>query len=487
MHRSSSPARLRVINEMPRRSGARYILYWMTAFRRLSWNPALDRAIECARSSRLPLVIFEPLRLDYPQASLRHHAFAIDGMREHREALDASPVGYLPWVEPRPGAGKGLLAHLARDAAVVVTDDAPWFFFPRMLEAAGRTLDCRLEAIDGNGIYPVHHANRTFTTAASFRRHLQAVLPGILGESPDPLPDFASLVPFEGFSEPPRGEWAPADALLDADRAGLSRLDLDPEVPALRFSGGTAAARRRLDRFLSARLPRYHEGRNDPDEESGSRLSPYLHWGHISSWEILHRVTEADGWRPTRLGNRPTGRREGWWGLSPGAEAFLDQLITWRELGFNYAAREGDPGRWESLPDWARTTLMEHEADPRPHRYTLAEFEAAATHDELWNAAQRELRTEGTIHTYLRMLWGKKILEWSDTPREALEIMIQLNNRWAIDGRDPNSYSGIMWVFGRYDRGWPERPIFGKVRSMTSASTRRKVRVAVKSGTVLDE
>ena len=161
--------------------------------------------------------------------------------------------------------------------------------------------------------------------------------------------------------------------------------------------------------------------------------------------------------------------------MSEASEAFIDELITWREIGFNYCAREPVPDDYETLPEWARETLAEHEEDPRPYRYSLEEFEEAETHDELWNAAQSELRREGTIHNYLRMLWGKKILEWSDTPREALQTMIHLNNRWAVDGRDPNSYSGIMWTLGRYDRGWPERAVFGKVRSMTSDSTRRKV------------
>jgi deoxyribodipyrimidine photo-lyase len=163
--------------------------------------------------------------------------------------------------------------------------------------------------------------------------------------------------------------------------------------------------------------------------------------------------------------------------MGAGAEAFLDQLITWRELGFATATREPAFDRYESLPAWARATLEDHASDPRPHLYTLAEFTAAETHDELWNAAQRQLVREGTIHGYLRMLWGKKILEWTEHPRDALDVMIELNNRYALDGRDPNSYSGISWILGRYDRGWPERAIYGKVRSMSSSATRKKVRV----------
>jgi deoxyribodipyrimidine photo-lyase len=161
--------------------------------------------------------------------------------------------------------------------------------------------------------------------------------------------------------------------------------------------------------------------------------------------------------------------------MSPDAEAFLDQLVTWRELGFVYCHHVPEYDRYETLPEWARATLEEHAADPRPHLYTLEELATARTHDELWNAAQRELLEDGTIHGYLRMLWGKKILEWTRHPREALAAMTELNNRYALDGRDPNSYSGIFWTLGRFDRGWPERPVYGKIRSMTSESARRKL------------
>jgi deoxyribodipyrimidine photo-lyase len=172
------------------------------------------------------------------------------------------------------------------------------------------------------------------------------------------------------------------------------------------------------------------------------------------------------------------GKRSGWWGLSADAEAFLDELVTWRELGLNFCAQRADYDRYESLPAWARATLERHARDRRPHVYALEQLERAQTHDELWNAAQNQLRVEGRIHNYLRMLWGKKILHWSASPREALAILIELNNKHALDGRDPNSYSGIFWTLGRFDRPWgPEREVFGTVRYMSSESTRRKLRV----------
>jgi deoxyribodipyrimidine photo-lyase len=202
-----------------------------------------------------------------------------------------------------------------------------------------------------------------------------------------------------------------------------------------------------------------------------------LHFGHIAAHEIVAKILRHEGWSPSRLAKTATGAKDGWWGVSPSAEAFLDQVVTWRELGFNMAARRPDSEQFESLPPWASTTLEAHASDRRPYTYTVDQFREAATHDPLWNAAQRQLLTEGRLHNYLRMLWGKKILEWTASPREALDVMIELNNRFALDGRDPNSYSGIFWVLGRYDRPWPERPIFGQVRYMTSESTARKLRV----------
>jgi deoxyribodipyrimidine photo-lyase len=187
-------------------------------------------------------------------------------------------------------------------------------------------------------------------------------------------------------------------------------------------------------------------------------------------------------WRNGKNGNRRSWRYArtaaggGGWNMSPAAEGFLDELITWREVGYNFASHRKDYDQYESLPEWARKTLREHTKDEREWVYSLEEFEAARTHDSLWNAAQTQLVREARMHNYLRMLWGKKILRWSRTPQEAARTMIQLNNKYAMDGRNPNSYSGIFWVLGRYDRpSGPERPIFGKIRYMSSQNTARKV------------
>jgi deoxyribodipyrimidine photo-lyase len=259
-------------------------------------------------------------------------------------------------------------------------------------------------------------------------------------------------------------------------REDLSVLPIDHTVAPVATAGGAAAGRRRFEVFVERDLARYGEDRNHPDEEVCSGLSPYLHFGHVSSHEVVARVLDHGGWTPDRITHTVNGAKTGWWGLAPAYEAFLDQIVTWRELGFNMADRRSGFERYDALPAWAMATLERHASDPRPYTYSLDQFSSARTHDPVWNAAQRQLVSEGRIHNYLRMLWGKKILEWTATPRYALDVMIELNNRWALDGRDPNSYSGILWVLGRYDRPWPERPIFGTVRYMTSDSTVRKLR-----------
>jgi len=273
--------------------------------------------------------------------------------------------------------------------------------------------------------------------------------------------------------------WPDASPALLANELDIAHLPIDHTVAPAETRGGPRAAARLLGSFLNQRLSSYAAERNHPDLDVSSGLSPYLHFGHISSHQAFSELAAHEDWDADRLAAEATGKRSGWWGMSESAEAWLDQLITWRELGFNTCVRRPDYEQYDSLPEWARTTLAEHTSDPRPQLYSPAELAAARTHDRLWNAAQTQLVREGRLHNYLRMLWGKKILEWSATPQQALAQMIELNNKLALDGRDPNSYSGILWCLGRYDRPWgPQRPIFGKIRYMSSQNTARKVRLA---------
>jgi deoxyribodipyrimidine photo-lyase len=452
----------------------------MIAQRRVTSNLALERAAHWARELGRPLVVFEPLRVGYRWASDRMHRFVIDGMADNAGRLAGRGVEYYPYVEPTVGAGRGLLAALSAHAAVVVTDDYPAFMLPRMLAAAAQQVPVRFEQVDGNGLLPIRLATQTFASAYAFRRFLQRTLASRMGERPSPDP--LSGVPPAGGAVLPTHivrRWPAADLHRLSGTSGLASLPIDHGVAPTELRGGTTAGDAALARFLSSGLPSYAKGRNDLEQDVTSGLSPYLHFGHVSTHAVVQTVLQHEGW----LGNltrRSNGAREGWWGVSPGAEGFLDQVVTWRELGFNMCARHpGDHDRYESLPPWARATLARHADDQREHVYTLAQFEAGETHDALWNAAQGQLVRDGRIHNYLRMLWGKKILDWTSSPEEALAVMIELNNKYALDGRDPNSYCGIFWTLGRYDRPWgPERPVFGTVRYMSSANTARKMRVA---------
>lgn len=471
--------RVRSINELPHRPERSYVLYWMTAYRRLSSNFALQHAVEEARAWKKPLLILEALRCDYPWASDRLHGFVIQGMSDHSKALAGSPVLYFPFVEPARGAGKGLLARLAADACLVVTDDFPSFFLPRMVAAAGRRIDARLEAVDSNGVLPMRGTAKVFLTAYSFRSYMQGTLREQLAQWPADI-TFHDLPRCPALPEDVALRWPATPAsVLAAPEAFLDTLPIDHSVPAVEIKGGPNAAHVALRRFVDHRLARYAADHSHPDAEGTSGLSPYLHFGHLSTHEVFDAVMTSERWTSRRLGPGKKGQRDGWWGASVNAEAFLDQLITWRELGFNMCAlRPDDYDKYSSLPPWARATLAKHAVDSRTYVYSRAEFMEGATHDPVWNAAQRELAATGTCHNYMRMVWGKKILEWTRSPEEALETMVDVMNRYAIDGRNPNSYSGYCWILGRYDRPWgPERPIFGSVRYMSSENTVRKLRM----------
>jgi deoxyribodipyrimidine photo-lyase len=474
-------SRVRALNECPISSRGKYVLYWMVAARRPRFNFALQQAVGYARENKLPLVVFEPLRASYPWASERLHTFVVQGMAANASYFAKTHAYYLPYLEPARGAGAGLLEALAAHAAIVVTDDYPCFFIPRMTAAAARSLSVRVEAVDGNGVLPLSLAEgKTFYNAYHFRRFVQRHAARELAQGPVPEP--LRKVALPRLAALPRGiarRWPKVSEAQLADVAGtVAALPVPTKVRAVTaLPGGAREAQRVLARFVDARLGRYIE-RNHPDAEVASGISPYLHFGHLGAHEVIAALREPEQWDGLPRGIARDGKREGFWGLSAAAEAFLEELVTFRELAFNTAATLPNFDRYETLPRWARGTLEAHAGDRRQHVYTREQFEQARTHDALWNAAQTQLLREGRVHNYLRMLWGKQILAFSPSPEAALDTMIELNNRYALDGRDPNSYAGMFWILGRYDRPWaPERAVFGSVRYMSSTATQRKLRV----------
>jgi len=474
--------RVEVLCDQPPNASGQYVLYWMTAARRSRSNFALQRAVEWAMQLSVPLMVLEPLRLGYRCAGDRFHAFVIEGMRENARQFAKAGFRYLPYVEQKADAGKGLLAELSKRASVVVGDDYPIFFLPKMRVSAAKQVHCRFESVDAACILPMRLSEKPFARAYDFRRFMQKNMRWALERWPveDPLMGQKKLRGAE-VAESILQRWPmlSGDVLAGGSEeldSFVQTLPLDHSVARARHRvGGSSAAQSQLDLFVSDRLSRYADDRAHPDQDASSGLSPWLHFGHIGPHEVFDAVRKAEGWWPMALAEKVSAKREGWWGMSAGAESFMDEFITWRELGYHFCHHRDDADSYDGLPDWAKLSLSEHEGDPRWAELPLDQLEGAQTDDPLWNAAQRQLVRDGIIHNALRMLWGKKVIGWSKTPREAFERLLYLNDKYALDGRDPNSYSGIGWVFGRFDRAWgPEREIFGKIRYMTSESSAKK-------------
>ncbi len=349
-----------------------------------------------------------------------------------------------------------------------------------MVAAAGAKLRVRLEQVDGNGILPLRAFERAYTTAASFRRQWQKIIAPHLLAAPGATP-LANLPRGVRGAEPPAlRAWPMASAaLLAADRAALAELPIDHAVAPVATRGGAVAATRVLARFVARRLARYHDGRRDLVDDASSGLSPYLHFGHISAHAIVARVWRAAKWSPARvLGAKATGSREGWWGLPAGPEAFLDELITWRELGYGFCFHTRAFASYASLPAWARQTLDAHAADPRAHSTRARSSPRRARTIRCGTPRSASSCATAGSTTICACCGARRSSNGRASPRAALATMIELNNRYAIDGRDPNSYSGILWTLGRFDRPWgPAREVFGTVRYMSSEATRKKMDV----------
>ena len=475
---SQRQARLRRLNAHPTAASGDFVLYWMQAYRRLSHNHALDEALACARELGKPLVVYEGLRLDYPWASARLHRFVLEGMRDNTREAERLGLSYWPFVETLHAPARGLLARIASRAALVVTDDFPCFVVPGQGEALARRVSVPVWAVDSNGVVPLSLLQPAVSAAAHLRPRIHKAFAESWAHRASARPRIPDVA--RRPVDPPFEPWRSDD--LDAF---VRSLPIDPSVaPVAGMSGGARAARARLWSFVTKRLRGYAESRSEPaapDAGHASGLSPYLHFGHLSIEQVAAEVLAATGdWSPDDLHIDARGRREGFFSEDADVNAFLDEALTWRDVGFQWHwTRRQDAASLETaLPGWALATLRAHASDRRAFVYSLEQWEAADTHDPLWNAAQRELAATGAIHSYLRMLWGKKVIEWSRTPDEAYRTLEHLNNKYALDGRDPNSYTGILWCFGLFDRPWaPERPVLGTVRYMSSENTARKFRV----------
>jgi deoxyribodipyrimidine photo-lyase len=468
----------------PPRKGARCVVYWMQRAMRIVDNPALDVAIEAGNVLGLPVVVYFSVIPNYPNANLRHYHFMQQGLRD--VATDAAERG-VGFVVRRP-PDNSLEAFLEEvGAALLIGDENRCREPERWRRVLAKRLKLPFWTVDADVVVPSRVFDRSFVLLHHFRPHLKRELPNYL-VAPAKI---APLYPWKAQKKL-------ASFSLDSEiTEGFTKLDRTVK-PVDSFIGGSHEALKRLGQFVREELGGYEENRNHPELRGTSRLSPYLHFGNIGPLTIALAVegavrqAGAEEKHPSGAKARVTDARLSR-GLKPpppsglsssiaraAADRFLDQLIGWRELSVLFVRHEPNYDNWECAAPWARKTLTEHAGDPRPYRYSLAQMERAETHDELWNAAQREMVLTGWMHNYMRMYWAKKILEWAPDPARAFEWAVTLNDRYELDGRDPNGYAGIAWaIVGRHDRPWFNRPVFGLVRTMTGASTAKKFDAAV--------
>ena len=433
------PARLQPQNDLAPRRG-RYVLYWMQQAQRAEFNDALEYAIEQANTLALPVLAAFALA-PFPDANARPYRFMLEGLRETRNRLAARGIGFCV----RKGAPEEVLPPLAKHAALLVGDVGYLPVQRNWRRAVGERIRCPFALVETDAIVPVAEASDHAEFAARTLR------PKIHKK----LPQFLKRPRMRKVATPSLN--LVRDSLSLDDPGALCRaIGADDSVPAADHPpGGAAAAGRLLQRFLSQHLADYAASASDPVLDATSRLSPYLHFGQLSSLDIALRVANTDAPRNS-------------------ADAFLEQLIVRRELAINACWHQPASDRYDALPEWARKTLALHRRDKRDFLYARGQWEAAATHDPCWNAAQTELLRSGRMHNYMRMYWGKKIIEWSASPEEAFDTALYLNNKYQLDGRDPNGIVGVAWCFGLHDRPWTERPVFGTIRYMNANGLRRK-------------
>ncbi len=434
------PERIKHLNSR-RSAEGEFVLYWMQAAQRSEWNHALEYSIRQGNELSKPLIAFFGLTESFPGANERHYAFMLEGLKETGAALRSRGIRMIV----RRGSPETGVLGLARRAALVVVDDGYLRIQRKWRTAVAAKLECPLVEVATNVIVPVTIASpKEEYSAATFRPKIYKHLDRFL----------ISLAMTAPRKKSPRIDPGPDDLDIRKTEDILASLSLDRGARRVtHFRGGASEAGRRLTDFVENRLPRYAEERNDPSRDALSHLSPYVHFGQISPLQIA-------------LQARKGGRH----GLAP----FLEELIVRRELGVNFVFYNRLYDRFNGLPEWCRMTLLEHEKDPRNPLYRRGQLEAARTHDPYWNAAQKEMVLTGKMHGYMRMYWGKKILEWSASPRGAFRTALDLNDRYELDGRDPNGFTGIAWCFGKHDRPWARRPVFGTIRTMSAAGLARK-------------
>ena len=438
--------RIKSLNNVDIRKGD-YVLYWMQQSQRAAYNHALEYAVEQANKLGQPLLVGFGLTDDYPEANLRHYTFMLEGLKETRAALASRGIKMVLRRGHPPEVGLGL----GRRASMIVCDRGYLRHQRAWRRQVAKQAQCPVVEVESDVVVPLEVVSDKAEYAArtirpKIHRHLESYL--------------VDLKPTKA-RHPSLGLKVSG---LDPDHTGalLRKLNLDRSVPPVSdlFKGGTSRAVKRFDGFMRHRLNYYDQHSNQPQTNDISHMGPYLHFGQISPLYLALKISRAPD------------------SLKAAKDAFLEQLVVRRELAMNFAFYTADYDAYACIPGWAQKTLADHRRDKREYIYSPQQLENAETHDPYWNASMLEMKHTGFMHNYMRMYWGKKILEWSETPQKAFRTTLAINNKYFLDGRDPNSYTGVAWIYGVHDRAWTERPIFGKTRYMAASGLERKCDIA---------
>ena len=422
------------------------VVYWMQRAERGVDNHAVNLAVAVANHLELPLLVYFAGISNFPHANLRHYRFLNQGLPDIEEDLAARNIGFVMRRAPHE-SHEQLLTDAG--AAMVIGDENPMREPERWRAELAKRIQIPFWTVDTEVIVPSKLFDKAQYAAYTMRPRLHRLVPEYLKPFENPVAHHAWKKP-KGF-------------LADDPRADMTEgwTNFDRSVPPVAlWTGGAHAAMDRLRFFTDKVLPTYEERRNKPEVDGTSALSPYLHYGHICSQTIALAVNAKVEQHPEFAGSR---------------DKFFDELITWRELCINFVRYNSNYDNTGSAEDWARKTIAEHDGDRREIVYSVEQMEHAQTYDVLWNAAQTQMVRFGFMHNFMRMYWAKKILEWTPDVEAAMSTCVYLNDKYFLDGRDPAGYAGIAWAMvGKFDRPWPSRPIFGKRRYMSGASTGRK-------------
>lgn len=419
------------------------MLYWMQQAQRLEYNHALEYAIEQANELNQSVLVGFGLMDNYPEANARHYTFMLEGLRETQTGLARRGIKMVI----KLGSPEDICLSLGQDASLIVCDCGYLRHQKAWRSRVARLAVCPVIQVESDVVIPVEVVSGKNEYAA------RTIRPKILRHLNDYLiPLKTSRVKKTSMDKKIKG--------LNLTCVGnvIKKLSIDQSVKPVSqfFKGGTSQGKEMFDAFVNTRLRKYIDNRNQPHTDDISHMSPYLHFGHISPLYLALKIQ--------RINARYKKQRE----------AYLEELIVRRELAMNFVNFSSSYDAYKCLPEWARKSLGNHKKDPREYTYTHRQLESATTHDKYWNAAMREMKITGFMHNYMRMYWGKKILEWSKTPEHAFRTAMALNNKYFLDGRDANSYAGVAWIFGMHDRAWFERPVFGKIRYMAASGLERK-------------